>query len=89
MRKVCTMKHKIMEYDANLAAFERDFDLRAERLERKKKELLKNAATLSDFANGHLFYGFHHFCLHGCLNNYFNIRVLNQHISYNWSCKIT
>ena len=53
------MKHKIMEYDANLAAFERDFDLRAERFERKKKELLKNAATLSDFANGHLFYGFH------------------------------
>ena len=53
------MKHKIMEYDANLAPFEKDFDLRAERFERKKKELLKNAATLSDFANAHLFYGFH------------------------------
>ncbi len=53
------MKHKIISYDPNLAPFEKDFDLRAERFQSKKKELLKNAATLSDFANGHLFYGFH------------------------------
>ncbi len=53
------MKHKIISYDQNLAPFEKDFDLRAERFQQKKKELLKNAATLSDFANGHLFYGFH------------------------------
>ena len=53
------MQHKIISYDNNLAPFEKDFDLRLERFEKKKKELLKNAATLSDFANGHLFYGFH------------------------------
>ena len=59
MRKVWTMKHKIIQNDANLAPFEKDFDLRMERFEKKKKELLKNADTLSDFANAHLFYGFH------------------------------
>ncbi|MBQ6840313.1 MAG: alpha amylase C-terminal domain-containing protein [Oscillospiraceae bacterium] len=53
------MKHKIIEYDKNLAPFEKDFDLRSERFENKKKQLLQNAATLSDFANAHLFYGFH------------------------------
>ena len=46
------MKHKIIAYDKNLAPFEKDFDLRAERFAKKKKELLKNATTLSDFANG-------------------------------------
>ena len=53
------MKHKIIEYDKNLAPFEKDFDLRAERFAMKKKELLKDVATLSDFANAHLFFGFH------------------------------
>ena len=32
------MKHKIIEYDANLAPFEKDIDLRLERYEKKKKE---------------------------------------------------
>ena len=53
------MQHKIISYDNNLAPFEKDFDLRAERFAKKKKELLRNAVTLSDFANGYLFYGFH------------------------------
>ena len=53
------MQHKIIQNDANLAPFEKDFDLRMERYEKKKKELLKNADTLCDFANAHLFYGFH------------------------------
>ena len=53
------MKHKIIEYDANLAPFEKDFDLRMERFKKKKKALLKDSTTLLDFANAHLFFGFH------------------------------
>jgi len=53
------MKHKILEFDPSLAPYEKDFDLRAERFAKKKAELLKNAPTLSDFANGYLYYGFH------------------------------
>ena len=53
------MKHKILEYDKNLAPYEKDFDLRAESLAAKKKSLLKNGETLADFANGHQYFGFH------------------------------
>ena len=53
------MKHKILEYDKNLAPFEKDFDLRAENLAAKKKALLKKGQTLADFANGHEYSGFH------------------------------
>ena len=34
------MKHKILEYDPSLKAYEKEFDLRMERYEKKKKELL-------------------------------------------------
>jgi len=53
------MKHKILEYDKNLIPFEKDLDLRAQRLETKTRELLKNHETLADFANGHEYFGFH------------------------------
>ena len=53
------MKHKILTYDANLAPFEKDIDLRMERYEKKKKELLPNGGTLADFANGSEYFGFH------------------------------
>ena len=53
------MQYKILENDANLRPFEKDIALRMERFENKKKQLLKNSATLSDFANAHLYYGFH------------------------------
>ena len=53
------MKHKILTYDQNLAAFEKDFDLRMQRYEQKKKELLPNGGTLADFANGSEYFGFH------------------------------
>ena len=53
------MKHKILTYDKNLAYFEKDFDLRMERYEKKKKELLPNGGTLADFANGSEYFGFH------------------------------
>ena len=53
------MKHKILTYDANLAPFEKDIDLRMERFENKKKQLLPNGGTLADFANGSEYFGFH------------------------------
>ena len=53
------MDHKIFEYDPTMKDFEKDFDLRAQRLAKKKKELLKKGQTLADFANGHTYFGFH------------------------------
>ena len=53
------MKHKILTYDANLVPFEKDIDLRMERFENKKKQLLPNGGTLADFANGSEYFGFH------------------------------
>ena len=53
------MDHKIFEYDPTMKDFEKDFDLRAQRLAKKKKELLKKGQTLADFANGHSYFGFH------------------------------
>ena len=53
------MKHKILQYDKNLMPFEKDFDLRAENLEKKMKSLLKEGQSLKDFANGHEYFGFH------------------------------
>ncbi len=53
------MKHKILKIDPQLMPFEKDFDLRMQNYRRKKKALLAPGQTLSDFANGHLFFGFH------------------------------
>ena len=53
------MKHKILEYDPSLKAYEKEFDLRMERYEKKKKELLQPGQTLADFANGSEYFGFH------------------------------
>ena len=53
------MKHKLITFDANLAPYEKDLDLRMANYHRKKHELLLPWQTLSDFANGHAFYGFH------------------------------
>ena len=53
------MEHKIFQYDKSLKDFEKDFDLRAENYQKKKAELLANAKNLAEFANGHMFYGFH------------------------------
>ncbi|MBQ7821750.1 MAG: 1,4-alpha-glucan-branching enzyme, partial [Clostridia bacterium] len=49
----------LLKIDKGLAPFEGDLRLRMQNYERKKKELLKSAPTLSDFANGHLYYGLH------------------------------
>ncbi len=53
------MKHKILTYDKNLEAFEKDIDLRMDRYEKKKKELLPQGGRLADFANGSEYFGFH------------------------------
>ncbi len=53
------MKHKILKIDPQLAPYEKDFDLRMENYHRKKAELLQPGQTLSDFANAHLYFGFH------------------------------
>ena len=52
-------KLRIFELDPNLNAFEGDLNDRVNRYKNKKKELLKKGQKLSDFANGHLYYGFH------------------------------
>ena len=53
------MKYRILKCDPGLKPFEKDIDLRMENYHRKKTELLAAGQSLSDFANGHLFFGFH------------------------------
>lgn len=53
------MDHNIFKYDPSLKQYEADFDLRVNNFKAKKAALLANAPSLKDFANGHLFYGFH------------------------------
>ena len=53
------MKHKIFTLDPLLRQYEKDFDLRMQNYRRTKKKLLSPGQKLTDFANGHLFFGFH------------------------------
>ena len=53
------MGYAIFDYDPSLQPFEADIDLRMNNYKHKKKQLLKNAPTLCDFANGHEYFGFH------------------------------
>ena len=53
------MQYKIFEYDPLLLPFEKDIQLRMDNYARKKKQLLKGGQTLSEFANGHEYFGFH------------------------------
>lgn len=52
-------KLRILEIDPYLKPYEKDISLRVESYASKKKELLKEHKKLSDFANGHKFFGFH------------------------------
>ena len=52
-------KYKILERDPYLAHFEGDIELRMQLYRDTKKRLLGRGKTLSDFANGNLYYGFH------------------------------
>jgi len=49
----------IVKDDPSLAAFEGDLNERVRRYKNRKKELLARGQTLSDFASGYLYYGFH------------------------------
>ena len=53
------MAYKIFEYDPMLKNFEYDINLRMEKFTQKKNELTENRKNLSDFANGHEYFGFH------------------------------
>ncbi len=53
------MAWKIFEHDKYLLPFERDIEQRMKNLENKLCELLREGETLSSFANGHEYFGFH------------------------------
>ncbi len=53
------MALKILSIDKYLAPYKKDFQLRMDNYNRKKAELLPNGGTLSDFANGYLYFGIH------------------------------
>ena len=52
-------KLNILLDDPSLAPFEGDLNDRVKRFKDRKKQLLKPGQKLSEFANGHHFYGFH------------------------------
>ena len=51
--------YRILETHPELKPFEKDIDLRMKRYEAKKELLLGEHARLIDFADAHLYYGFH------------------------------
>ncbi len=53
------MKLNILQIDPSLLPYEADLRLRMEQLEATKKRILAPGQTLSDFANAHLYFGFH------------------------------
>lgn len=52
--------YRILELNPQLAPFSGDIDLRMGNYRYKKAQLLKEGETLKDFANAHLYFGFHH-----------------------------
>ena len=50
---------KILLDDPSLAPYEGDLNARVQRYKARKKQLLAPGQTLSEFASGHLYYGFH------------------------------
>ncbi len=55
-----TANHRrIIELDPYLLPHEADIEARYERFKAKKKELLSKSRSLSDFASGHEYFGFH------------------------------
>ena len=51
--------YKILEIDPYLKDFEQDINLRMDNYKSKRKELLGRKRSLSSFANGHNYFGFH------------------------------
>lgn len=52
--------YRIFEYNPQLKEFSGDIDLRMHLYKQTKGRLLKDKTTLSEFANGHNYFGFHH-----------------------------
>ena len=53
------MSYKIFEHDPLLLPFEKDIELRMDNYAKKKLSLVGKEGSLSDFANGHDYFGFH------------------------------
>jgi len=53
------MKYKILKHDPYLLPFQADIELRMQNYHKKLEQLLQPGQTLSDFANGHHYFGFH------------------------------
>ena len=53
------MELNILNIDPSLKPFSGDLQLRMENFEKTKKRLLKAGETLKDFANAHMYFGFH------------------------------
>ncbi len=53
------MGYKILAYDRDLKPFEEDIELRMRNYREKRAELVPEGGTLSDFANGALYFGLH------------------------------
>ena len=53
------MSYKIFEHDPLLLQFEKDIELRMDNYAQKKLSLVGKEGSLSDFANGHDYFGFH------------------------------
>lgn len=53
------MAYKILEYDPYLSPYKADIELRMRAYYDKRSSLLGNLSSLSEFANGHLYFGFH------------------------------
>ena len=53
------MQYKIFDIDPLLKQYEFDLVQRMENYNKKKNELLAPGQQLTDFANGHMFYGIH------------------------------
>ena len=53
------MELNITKIDPNLLPYEKDLTLRMENYKNTKARILKDGELLSDFANAHLYFGFH------------------------------
>jgi len=53
------MSFKIFEYDPYLLPYKRDIEQRMANYVNKRRELVGDGGSLSEFANGHEFFGFH------------------------------
>ncbi len=53
------MSYAIFDYDPHLKPFEADIDLRMNNYAHKRRQLLTGGQSLSDWANGHEYFGFH------------------------------